>query len=240
MKRLFISLVFGAVVSQAAIVYDLESDFSHSLNPNGVWSFVQGSSALPLQSQPTDGNPLNGAAANGYFGVSNNFSTAPFIFETSQDGASTSPYTDNDFLAGDIVAHSANPGGSNLFIEWTAPVAGTITYSGDVWYAHSPVTRSNDYFLTLDGGSNLAAGSVSSGNGMNRADPSTFASSGSIAVSAGDVLALELAPTAGQDFGSLAGVNLTVTLTASAAPEPGTYLLFGAGLLAITALMKRP
>lgn len=104
-----------------------------------------------MQSQPTDGNTLNPAAANGYFGVASNFSSVPFILETSQDGASTSPYTDDDFLAGDIIAHSTSPGGgAPLFIDWTAPADGTITYSGEVWYAHSPVTRSNDYFLTLD------------------------------------------------------------------------------------------
>jgi hypothetical protein len=50
----------------------------------------------------------------------------------------------------------------------------------------------------LKGGSNLATGTVSSSNGMNRSDPSMFASSGSLAFSAGDVLALKLAPSAGQ------------------------------------------
>jgi len=167
------------------------SDFSNTSNPNGVWSYVQGSTALPLQSQPTDSNALNPAAANGYFGVATNFSTAPFVFETSQDGASTSPYTNDDFLAGDVLAHSTTPGtGANLFIEWTAPENGTIAYSGEVWYAHSPVTRSNDYALTLDGGSDLASGTVTNGDGLNA--PSTFDSSGSLAVDAGDVLALEL------------------------------------------------
>jgi hypothetical protein len=236
LKKVLICLAFGALTSQAATVYDLATDFSTTSNPNGVWSFVQGSTPLPSQSQPTDGNALNPAAANGYFGVAGNFSTAPFVFEASQDGGSTSPYTDNDFLAGDILAHSTNPGaGANLFIEWTAPSDGTISYSGEVWYAHSPVTRSNDYALTLDGGSDLASGTVTNGDGLNA--PSTFDSSGSLTVDAGDVLALELSPTAGQTFGSLAGVDLTVDFTAST-PEPGTILLLAGGLFGIAAAVK--
>jgi hypothetical protein len=236
LKKVLICLAFGALTSQAATVYDLASDFSTTSNPNGVWSYVQGSTPLQLQSQPTDTNPLNPAAANGYFGVADNFSTAPFVFEASQDGASTSPYTDDDFLTGDILAHSTNPGaGANLFIEWTAPADGTITYSGEVWYAHSPVDRSNDYALTLDGGSDLASGTVTNGDGLNA--PSDFDSSGSLTVDAGDVLALELVPTAGQTFGSLAGVDLTVDFTAST-PEPGTILLLAGGLFGIAVALK--
>src|ERR1700722_8738797 len=106
MKKTLICLVFGAMASHASLIeYDLASDFSTTLNPNGVWSYVQGSTPLPLQPQPSDGNALNPAAGNGYFGVVDNFSTAPFILEVSQDGSATTPYTDNDFLAGDILVH---------------------------------------------------------------------------------------------------------------------------------------
>jgi hypothetical protein len=236
LKKAIICMAFGALTAQAGTIYDLANDFSNTSNPNGVWSYVQGSTPLPLQSEPTDDNSLNPAAANGYFGVATNFSTAPFIFEASQDGASSPPYTDNDFLPGDILAHSTNPGdGANLFIDWTAPADGTITYSGEVWYAHSPVDRSNDYALTLDGGSDLASGTVTNGDGLSA--PSTFDSSGSLTVDAGDVLALELVPTAGQEFGSLAGVDLTVDFAASS-PEPGTILLLAGGLFGIAAAVK--
>jgi hypothetical protein len=229
-------LALTVLTAQAGTVYDLASDFSNSSNPNGVWSYLQGSTALPLQVQPTDGNTLNPAAANGYFGVADNFSSAPFILEASRDGASTAPFTDNDFLAGDILVHSTTPGdGAPVFVDWTAPEAGTITYSGEVWYAHSPVDRSQDYILTL-GGSDLATGTVTNGDGLNA--PSTFTSSGPLTVTGGEALALELTPSAGQEFGSLSGVDVTVDLTPDA-PEPGTVVLLAWGLLSMLLTVKR-
>jgi PEP-CTERM motif len=196
---------------------------------------------LPLQAQPTDGNELNPAAANGYFGVVNTFAAGPFILQASQNGAATSPFANSDFLTGDILAESTNPGsGAPLFIEWTAPVAGTITFSGDVWYAHSPVDRSQDYSVLFDFGAPLATGTVAWNSGNGRSNPSTFSSSGPLTVVAGDILALELAPTAGQTFGSLSGVNFTVDLTASTqTPEPGTNLLLASGLLGLVAALRR-
>lgn len=55
---------------------------------------------------------------------------------------------------------------------------------------------------------------------------------------AGDILASELTPSAGQEFGSLAGVDVTVDFTAAAAPEPGTILLLAGGLLGMVAAVK--
>jgi len=51
-----------------------------------------------------------------------------------------------------------------------------------------------------------------------------------IAVVAGDVLALELAPSVSAPFGSLAGVSFTIDFTA--VPEPGTLALGLAGMIA--------
>jgi len=236
-----IYLALGAFASQAAIIYDLRSSFSNTANPNGTFSYLQGTTPLPQHPQPTDGNTLSPAAANGYFGVASNFSAAPIILQVSQNGSSTSPYSNNDFLAGDIIGTSANPGpGAASFIDWTAPTAGTITYSGGVWYAHSPVQRSSDYFLTLGSGPVLATGTVSYNDGFVRSNPSTFASSAPMTVTAGQVLALEFLPTAGQTFGSLAGVNLTVTLNpvVSQTPEPATTLLLAGGLCGIAGVRK--
>jgi len=168
MKSLLFYLSLSVFTSQAATIYDLRNDFSNTANPNGAWSYTQGSSTLLSHVQPTDGNSLNPAAANGSFGVGTHFQTAPLIIQTSQNGAATSPYSNNDFLVSDIIAHSTNPGsGANFFINWTAPSSGTITFSGAVWYAHSPVHRSEDYFVTLNGAS-LAAGTVAWNSGQIR------------------------------------------------------------------------
>jgi hypothetical protein len=238
MTKLLICLALGAMTSQAATVtYDLASDFSDTDNPNGVWSFDQGTTPLPFRNAPTDSNALNGAAENGYFGVASDFSTAPFILQATEDGSSATGYSDDDFVTGDVLVHSTSPGGgAPVFIDWTAPSAGTITFSGQVWYAHSPVTRSNDYAIALGSGPDIFTGTVTNGDGLSA--PSTFADSNVQTVTAGEVLALELSPTEGQNFGSLAGVDLTVNFT-SAAPEPGTIWLFIGALPIIALAAKR-
>jgi hypothetical protein len=246
-------LILGMIAgSMQASTFDLNTDFSNLSNPNGVWSFTQGATLLTKFDPPYPAGCCSGGfqnvLTNGYWGL-----TAPvsggggsFFFpddtvaKVTGNGSATGTETDNDFLTGDIVAHSTNPGnGPDLFIRWTAPQAGTIdSYSGGVWYAHSQVSRSNDFFLTLNGGPNLATGSVT--NGVIRSTPVTFNSAGSVHVNTGDVLALRLAPTSGQQFGSLSGLNLTVNFTADpvGAPEPSTFALAG-GVLVLAWFRRR-
>lgn len=237
MKRMLASIAVSCLALSAApltagVVYDLGSDFSNASNPNGAWAFLQGSTPLSHFAQPGDSNGLNATAENGYWGVGSNFNSAPTVIKVTQDGANTPTYNSGDFLAGDVIAHSTNPGGADLLITWTAPDAGTISYAGSVWYAHSPVTRGNDYALSLNGGSALESGNVNLGE--NRGNADTFVSAALLNVNVGDVLALLLKPSAGQSFGSLSGLNLTVDFTA--VPEPGSALLL---LTALTSAAVR-
>jgi hypothetical protein len=211
--------LFQLAVPAHADIFDLAGDFSDSSNPNGVWGFRQGSVLLTHFPQPVDGNALNSAAGNGFWGVTANFSGVPFILRTTQSGSATPPYNNGDFLAGDVIGHSSNSG-AEFRITWTAPSAGNVSYSGAVWYAHSIVTRSNDYMIDLNGGAALNSGTVT--NGQDRSNASVF-SSGLIAVQSGDVLSLTLARSAGQSFGSISGVDWTLDF--SAIPEPGSALL---------------
>ncbi len=75
--------------------------------------------------------------------------------------------------------------------------------------------------------------------GENRSNADTFVNAALLNVNVGDVLALRLTPSAGQSFGSLAGLNLAVDFTA--VPEPGSALLLlasVAGLLARSSRMR--
>ncbi len=236
-------MIFGllATSGQAAIVYDLANDFSNASNPNGVWSFTQGTTNLTKFAIPGGccSDSIQAALANGLWSV-----LAPGtslndrdVMKTTANGAGTGSYTNNDWLSGDVIVHSTNPGnGVDIFIRWTAPQAGTINYNGGVWYAHSTVVRSSDFFVSLNGGSALHTGTVA--GAQNRSNIQTF--NGGLSVNAGDVLAIRLAPTAGQNLGSLAGVNLTVSLEpTSSVPEPTTLGLASGALLLLALGVRR-
>ena len=167
--------------------------------------------------------------ANGYWGTGSNLNVnTPEVAKTTANGSATGAYTDADFLSGDVILHSANPGSGNpLFINWTAPSAGTIDVSGLTWYAHSPVFRSNDVLITL-GGTTLLTNVVSSSSYAGRSNALSYSFSG-LAVSAGTVLSLRYTATTGQGSGSIAGLSETVTFTASPVPEASTWAMMVVG-----------
>lgn len=213
--------------AQAAI-YSLSGDFSDVSNPNGPWSFTQGATVLAHHAQPGDGNAANVAAGNGFYGAISNFSRGPFLFKATEDGGGVSGYNDGDFLTGDVVAHGTNVGdGADLFINWTAPTAGLLSFTSSIWYAHSVVNRSGDVEALLDG---LSLGSVTVNNTFNRSNALTTLSGSNLAVAAGDVLSFRIAPSAGQPFGTLTGISATVDFTAAGVvPEPSTWAVMIVG-----------
>jgi hypothetical protein len=224
--------------AQAATVYDLSGDFSNASNPNGVWSFTQGSTPLAHYASST-ANAINPALANGYWGTGNDLNVnTPEVAKVTVNGSTTGAYSDADFLTGDVILHSPNPGaGAPLFINWTAPAAGTIDVSGLTWYAHSPVTRSNDVLVTL-GNDTLTTGVLSNSSNNGRSNAFSYSFSG-LAVSAGTVLSVRYTPTSGQTFGSIAGLSETVTFTASPVPESSTWALMAVGLGLVASIARR-
>ena len=208
--------------------FNLTNDFSNTQNPNGVWSYIFNSAFLPHQSSAlNNGNPLFPAIpAGGYFSTGNNlFTNTPDVIQAAVNGSAAGE-TNSDFLAGDVLIHSPNDG-TALTIVWTAPSSGIITnLSASVWYAHSIVTRSNDVTLAFDA-STLQSWTVSPVLNFNRSNPGTFTDLNSINVVAGDTITLSFMKIAGQDFGSLDGVQESLTFTPTAA-VPGPMV--GAGL----------
>ena len=228
----------------AATVYSLSGDYSDLSNPNGAWSFTQGATPLAHYAQPSDGNALNPAATNGFYGAGPDFSIGPIILKTTQDGSATSPgsfpnYSDNDFLTGDVLVHGTNSGGgADVFINWTAPTAGLINFNSSLWYAHGGVVRSQDITAFL-GATNL--GTVTITNGVTRSTAITSLNGAGLSVSSGDVLAFRFVPTSGQTFGSLTGISATVDFTAAsgAIPEPGTWALMILGFGTAGGMLRR-
>ncbi len=209
-----------------AQVFNLSDDYSDAVNPNGVWGYNQGATSLPHFPQPMDGNALNPAAANGFWGASPSFSFTPIVIKVTQDGSATAPYNNGDFLLGDVIAHATNPGaGGDLIITWTPPGPGSVSFEGSVWYAHSIVTRSNDFSIDLNSGAPLISGTVT--NGQDRANAVTFSSGGSLNVAACDVLSFRLRPSVGQAAGSLSGIDWTLDFKAGVDPLLGDVNLDG-------------
>ncbi|HVZ93493.1 MAG TPA: PEP-CTERM sorting domain-containing protein [Phycisphaerales bacterium] len=233
MRLAFMVVVPCSIIASAAsgALYNLTSDYSETSNPNGAWSFAQGS-VLLNKFFPTSPNAINAVAGNGYWGVGSDTYVSS-ILRVTGDGSVAPGYNDNDFHAGDIVAHGTNPGaGGILQFIWTAPEAGEVSVAGLTWYAHSPVDRIADFALNLNS-TVLDSGTLTSAD--NRPNAIAFDSGGVLSVAAGDQIRFTLAPAAGQQFASLAGVDFTVDFTA--VPAPGAIVL--AGLGAIGAARRR-
>ena len=241
MYRMCLKIVLAVGVLSIALHADtvsLQNDFSITNgNPNGNWSYSEGmtpSTATLLTFQmPLNNNALYPALSTGYWGTGSDLNVnTPFLFKALVDGSNAGE-TNNDFLAGNIVGHSPNAG-DYLFETWTAPSAGTVgTLSGMVWYAHSVVSRSNDWSLLFDN-STLTSGTVTNGQGLS--NPDIF-SSGGFSVQAGDTISLAIRKSAGQQFGSLAGMDLDFAFTPT--PEPGSLILLGSGIVGLAGLLRR-
>jgi len=237
-----LGLAIGALVTATAAeatTYNLTSDYSNANNPNGPWSYNFAGSPLPHQGTPVaNGNPYNAAIpAGGYFSTGNDLNNnSPDVFKAAVNGTTVGG-TNGDFLAGDVLIHSANDGGV-LTIVWTAPTAGIIdNLDFSIWYAHSPVDRSNDVTFSLGSSvfnfvtSKIANSDRNAAGGL---------SGGPFSVNAGDLLTLSFAKTVGQSFGSLTGVALAFDFNSTAVtPIPTTLPLFMSGLAGLGWLAQR-
>ena len=232
-------LLAGAVsVAANAAAVSMTNDFSLALNPNGQWSYQNGTTNLTFQIPQNNGNGFIPAVAAGYWSIGNNLNTDTPDFAKVQVNCSSAGETDLDCLAGDIVGHSPN-GPTALNIRWTAPADGFVsTLSMSIWYAHSAAGfRSNDFALLLNAGT-LTSGTVNPSTFPDRNNRDTYNNPG-FAVNAGDVITLSIGKTAGQSFGSLDGMTLDFNFDASAVPEPATVSLMGLCFVAVGLALRR-
>jgi hypothetical protein len=243
-----ISALFPIIGLSDVISYDLKDNWSNSGNPNGAWSYRQGSTDLPYQ--PSLSTIGVAGITGGYAPSNRGGGFLPAFFQATGNGPYGAPY---GYEAGDIVVHSTDNTNGNASLgpanfAWTSPGAGTVTFFGSIWFAQPTTGRSNDFAL-VDTATNLilASGTIAETNGSSRDNPTLFAGAGPLSVSAGDVIELLVTQTDGQAYGSFAGVNLKFIETTSGdtnppatIPEPAalTSFLLGGGFL-LTARIRR-
>ena len=208
----------------AETVWNLASDWSTTINPNGPWSYNQGASpAINFMTWDTsDFDPgLPSWTTAGSVPIWTLYSG-----ETYQHGSF-------DALTGDVITHTDHNDLSN--VTWTSPIEGGIDITGDAWmprYAGDP--RDNHWALYLNT-TLLASGDIfsySTGR-TTRANPSSFDSS-VVVVQKGDVVKLEFT-TIIHGNGDFVGIDLNI----DEVPEPATVLLLAGSVLLLAAKFHR-
>ncbi len=193
-------------------LYDLQTDWSNTSNPNGVWSSLV--SGLPA---------VAGVRGDDNFGPPG----PPLIWGSGHVGWSQSNGSQSylDIQVGDIYGHPepSNP----ISITWTSPDAGTAQVDGGTWKLRDPGMPLT-WTMKLNGLAVMDSGSLYSGDPFNRATPDAF--NFSTPVQPGDVLELRVV-TAGS-WGDYVGVNFTVNTI----PEPSVVML---GLIGLTSIALR-
>lgn len=233
MKHVFLLAMVAAFGSAYGAVYDLNSDWSDSANPNGVWSYRQGTSLLPHVDdwQHTFGGW--NTPQPGWSESEDGNNRLPFIFKSNG-----SENFVHDFLAGDVLMHSTDGangvGNGRGNIAWTSPADGVVNVTGSTWIGRD-LGRTVDWAVLLNT-TDLTGGVVSSGDAYDRANPFGFAdgSGGSgaltgISVSAGDQIIFET--NTENQYGDFVGINFTVEY--QAVPEPVSMSVLGLGALAL-------
>lgn len=213
----FISVAVLTAVSAVRIsavtqVYDLNTDWSDTQNPNGPWSYREGDTLLTS-------DPVSWVGAD-YFCTTALCSLfgAPAIAKAGGEPDPFGPWLVigyQNIQEGDILVMTGPAQSANVL--WTAPASGSIDITGFAWWAEDFLCGDfglSSWTLTHNG-SMLSSGSIETPCAGNTRDyPHNFStgSAGAAAlqnlpVAAGDQIVLAFS---GADK---FGVNLTITLT---------------------------
>ncbi len=225
-RFVFLLMIAGCVLwgpaAKGDVLYNLSADWSLTANPNGVWSYNQGSTPLPVEQDNWAGVGLDGWTT-----------TTAYVNPPAWGKADAAAY---NWEADDVVGHSTNSGNPALAtIVWTSPGDGTIDILGQAWDGFHASDRDDNWFLWV-GGTKVAEHYSVFGVAKNSA-AAQFANNlvpgGSLTglpVVAGETLTFQIQATS--VYGHFVGVDLTVDY--SEVPEPATA---GAALLGLAGVL---
>jgi uncharacterized protein (TIGR03437 family) len=211
-------LAIATATQIAAATYDLSSGWSNATNPNGPWTYNEGTIVLPLISNWNAGNTTWSASCGQPAWAPSNVSKR-FLPVWLQANACTAPYfpvdsnnsASGNVLTGDIVLHTNDDGNGNLLlgmanVVFTAPVAGSYAITGVLWDARFDPAEPQDWTLLLNGGE-IASGILP--GGLPRSLGQRFSVTQNLIV--GDRVELDVFKDASSQAGNFVGVQLTLT-----------------------------
>lgn len=203
----------------AATTFSLSGNWSNTANPNGPWSYDQGTQALPLTAVWTAaGTAVVGCNQSAWAPSNNGGDFLPAMMKTNSCAAKffgTDPHNNlANVMPGDIVVHTVdsangNPSLGEATVHFTVPAGspGRYQITGSVWDAalNLGTTRPQAWILLVNG-VQKAAGTLA-GN-IPRSQAQTFNISANLAGGATVDLKLMRARSI---FGYFVGVNMTLT-----------------------------
>jgi len=216
---IIVTLVLASAAAAAVQRLSLSGNWSNTANPNGPWSYNQGSSALPLVTDWTaSGTAFVGCNQPAWAPSNNAGSFLPALMKANSCTAKdlgTDPHNGGaNVLPGDIVVHTVdgsngNPalGVANVLFTLPAGEDGTYQMRGSVWDAglFYGTSRPQDWTLLVNGvkqASGVLSGTVS------RSEAQTF--SVIVTLHGGDTVELQLFMDAHAAAGFFVGTNMTI------------------------------
>jgi hypothetical protein len=234
-------LALTLALPAAAQNYDLKADWSDTQNPNGPWSFRQGTALLPainwFQQTFCSNNGGWSGPTGGWALTQDGTGRIPLFIKSRGNETPTvcGGTFERDWQTGDVIMHSYDPssGGGNGgegSVVWTSPFDGLITITGNIWHTRN-IGRSNDWFVRHEYFNNnpasvIAQGTVASGGTDSRANPRTFTSGAAVPsdlvnrfVAKGDQIRLLVQRTSGS-VGDFAGINMSISTCVGITQQP--------------------
>ena len=214
-----------------ATAWDLQNDWSNTLNPNGPWTYTDGAGDLFVEGS---GSPTGGLTPQSYWAAPGN-SAYPGWFQSTVN--------ERGWDVGDIITYVADGGYGfdyrSSAVSWTSPVSGFVTISGDAWYGFGTNggidERLLDWRLSVNGTSLTHSGTpFGDGTGYYRNSPFLFSDGTGgpsvlqdIPVQPGTVITLNVSldENSFAGYGGAAGIGFTIATV----PEPTSIAILGLG-----------